>query len=452
MKIAKQRIAICHDGLGLKSLMAERSKVGRFIRPVMGLLLTAQMFMASPSGAADVAFSGYGTVGYAISDRPYTYQRYIDDKGTFTRDSVLGVQMDVSIEPKWSATAQLKLAPSDSSDNRWKPIVSWAFMSWRPTNDWLFRLGKMRIPGYLNAENMDVGTTFDYARLPIELYSISPTYDYTGISFNKTFDIESGSLVVLDGYWGRANTDWRIYFRDGIPGILPSGPNFVPVKAEPMGLALAYHKDDDVYRIGLHRLSAKREDGQDWQSTPVLVSLAPGISYYDFQAGTGSTGAEALDMSIVNLGADIGLGNNVRLAGEYLRNSIRGVGSSNGGYISLRKRIGQWTPYVVYSKMRSDDKALALYQAVNSSSVPAFVPGAATINAAQLAVADNTQVYDQYSWAIGASCMLSQTSKIKAEWARTHIGVKSSLVDAPSGSSVSDQSVNVFSLSYSFTF
>ena len=38
--------------------------------------------------AAEVSLSGFGTIGYAISDKEYSYQRFVDDNGTIKRDTV----------------------------------------------------------------------------------------------------------------------------------------------------------------------------------------------------------------------------------------------------------------------------------------------------------------------------------------------------------------------------
>jgi hypothetical protein len=53
---------------------------------------------------------------------------------------------------------------------------------------------------------------------------------------------------------------------------------------------------------------------------------------------------------------------------------------------------------------------------------------------------------------VGTSYSFSATSKLKAEYMRTHIGQVSSLVDAPSGGNIRDQNINVYSLSYNFVF
>ena len=101
---------------------------------------------AMPVAAADISLSGYGTVGYAQSDQSYDYQRFVSEQGTFKRDSVLGVQMDAKLSDEFSFTLQGKVAPSLKSENDVDATVSWAFLSWRPTNDWLVRAGRIRVP------------------------------------------------------------------------------------------------------------------------------------------------------------------------------------------------------------------------------------------------------------------------------------------------------------------
>jgi hypothetical protein len=84
--------------------------------------------------------------------------------------------------------------------------------------------------------------------------------------------------------------------------------------------------------------------------------------------------------------------------------------------------------------------------------VPTLVPGASLINASQRIGADQILAFDQRSLAIGTSYSLSATSKLKAELMHVRIGQVSSLVDAPPGSNIRNQSINVISLSYSVVF
>ena len=121
---------------------------------------------ALPALAADYSLSGFGTLGYARSNQPYTYQRFIDDGGTLKRDSVAGLQMDARFNENFGATVQVLAAPATNSDRRYDATVAWAFLSWRPSNDWLVRAGKQRLPLYLYSQTYNVGVTYDFARLP----------------------------------------------------------------------------------------------------------------------------------------------------------------------------------------------------------------------------------------------------------------------------------------------
>lgn len=419
------------------------------------LLLPLSLALAAVGvHGADVTVSGFGTLGYALSDTPYSYQRFIDEQGTFDRDSRLALQVDAALSRRWSATAQFKFAPDEDSDSRWAPRLSWGFLSWRPNDDWLLRVGKLRIPMYLGAESMDVGVSFDYARLPIEVYSIAPTQDFTGASVTRSWDVGRGELSV-DGYWGKTRSNWRQYARDGVPGYLAAGPVFASIDVVARGLALTYRNDGDQYRIGVHEASSKLADGTNWVDRPVLISPLPGVAYYNLLPGPGMPERRTMDMVIANAAMDVGLGRQVRLGAEYavrqLKDMDRGVNSS-AGYVSLRRRTGAWTPYVYYAWLRSDQDMIDLYHAVNGNRVPAWVPQADLINLSQRATADGLEIHDQQTWAVGSAYALTPSSKLKAEWARTRVGSGSSLVDAPAGSDVRFQSINVFSLSYSFVF
>jgi hypothetical protein len=407
--------------------------------------------------AVDFSVSAFGTLGYARSDQPYTYQRFIDKSGTFMRDSLAGLQVDARFAEKFGATVQVKVAPDTANDNRYEGSVSCAFLSYRPTNDWLIRAGKQRIPFYLYSETVDVGVTYDFARLPTEMYSILSSNDFTGLSFSKNWGMENGDLS-LDGYWGKSTSDFRLWIRDNIPPVQTSGAVFFEEDVKGGGLVLSYKRNEDTYRIGVHRAVFKLANGAQFPTTFPFVALAPGIGYYQVDAslpGPGVPTTESLKATVVTLGAEVGLGSGFRVLSEFARNFVPntdGSTASTRGYASLLKRVDKWTPYVIYAFLRSAPGPRGLYNRVNNNTVPDFIPGAALINASQRAGADHVPAYDQNSWAVGTSYSISATSKIKAEYLRAHIGQSSTLVDAPSGSNIRDQNINVFSLSYSFVF
>ena len=407
--------------------------------------------------AFDVSYSGFGTVGYASSNQSYGYQRFIDDRGTFKRDSVVGLQVDTRFADKFGATVQGKIAPATASDSRYEGTISWAFLAYRPTNDWLFRAGKQRIPLYLYSETHDVGATYDFARLPTEMYSIVPSNDFTGLSFSKSWSARSADIS-LDGYWGKSTNDFRFWLRDDIPGVQSSGTLFRSLDFSGGGLVVTYKAKDQTFRAGLHRAVVRLRNGQPFPTTFPFVDLAPGIGYYQVDPslpGPGIPATASIANTTLTLGTEIALPADFRIVGEFARSVVPKselAPQGNRGYLSLLGRFDQWTPYVSYAFLRSTARTRNLYQRINDNTVPNFIPGAAQINASQRAGADQIVAFDQHSWAIGAAYSFSARIKVKAEYLKTHIGEVSQLVDAPPGRNIRDQDINVISLSYSFVF
>ena len=127
-----------------------------------------------------------------------------------------------------------------------------------------------------------------------------------------------------------------------------------------------------------------------------------------------------------------------------VRDAVKGM-DSWGAYASLRKSFGKWTPYVVYSRLLSEPEPRQLYNGLVSNT---FAPMVVYQNLAS----DYLLVYDQHTVALGTSYKLTPTQKLKLEWAQTHVGATSAMVDKPWGTDFSRQKLNVFSASYNFVF
>jgi hypothetical protein len=423
----------------------------------------------------DVSFSGFATAGFAISDKPYNYERVINNDGTFARDTLLGLQTDIKFTDEISATIQGKFAPSKEQESAWDASLIWACLSWRPSNDLLFRLGKQRAPVYMYSESMDVGITYDLARLPTEMYSTAPNTDYVGASFSKNWNIDWGELS-LEGYFGRSETNWRFYQRDNIKiptNPLMPGANYIPVQFDSTGAILTLTNDENKYRAGFHYIKIKGA-GQGNQNFRTRYSLMPASFFVPKEIAPFFTGdaytvlpenlVDEFTTVLFTLGAKYQLPNDFFLLGEYslrFSENIETGANTNSGYISLLKEIDDWTPYVSFSIIKSTSNLLDLYQKINTHSgisvnpmvqIPMVQNAAKLLNASQRIVADGLSAIDQHTIAIGTSYSLTPTQKIKFEWARTHVGVNSFFVNAPSGSNVTNDDIDVFSFSYNVAF
>ncbi len=408
--------------------------------------------------AVDFSMSGYGTVGFAKSDQNVGYQRHISSAGGFRRDTVFGAQFNAQFNDEWSATLQTKVTSSPTVDHALQAAISWAFVSYRPTDDLLFRVGKLRIPFYLNSETADVGTTFASARLPIEVYGTAATTDFTGASFAKTWTMNENELT-LDGYWGQANAPWRFYARDNNTALSPNaltptgaaGEFFFPLAIEAKGLRLNWQQGENTFLAGIHYIDTRPRNGKPLGPSTYIAAPAAGCAPFPPPGFIGSYYCPAannlfkISSTTVNFGMSVDLGNGFRTIDEYVRlkNSDSELSpDSSSYYLMLLKEFEQWTPYLSYAKTQTKNRAL--YQAVNSANT--------LISPIQRMMADAMVAYDQQTWAVGTAYALNHSSKIKAEWSVVKTGVGSSFVDAQPGGQSSNKRINVLSVSYNFIF
>jgi len=411
-----------------------------------------------PAAATDLSWSGFGTLGYAQSNRDYTYQRFISDTGTFERDSLLGGQLDAQFSPQWSATVQLTLAPSSKRDGAWSLTPSWAFVGWRPADDWLVRVGRLRVPLYLHSESLDVGDSHDMARLPTEMYSITPTNDFNGVTLSKSWPAGLDGELSADLYHGTADPYARFWFRDGAPPYVAAGANFSQIKLRVTGLVFTLRQPDLLLRVGLHHAQTRRADGSELPADFPFVEAFPGsgLGYYQVSnafPGPGVVSVPSIDNYLGTVGAEYDFGEGWRVAGEFARNVQRKTSfgaDTRGGYLAVFKRVADFTPYVSVSALRSSAASLDWYDRLTT---PVPLPGAEAISAAQRMAAESTYTADQHSLAVGTAYRINPTSKLKLEWMRTHIGRVTRLVDTPAGSaSPRDTNVDVISINYNFVF
>ncbi|MDO9235199.1 MAG: hypothetical protein Q7U28_04085 [Aquabacterium sp.] len=409
------------------------------------LTMSTGLLLAAPvAQALELATSGFGTVGYAISDQSYRYQRFIDDTGTFKRDTVIGGQLELKFSPELSATVQAIVAPSVRNDTDWSLTPSWAFLSWRPGNDWLLRVGKQRVSMFLNSENRDVGQTYDFARLPMEMYGISPTVDFTGLSVSHSWLPDLGELT-LDVFGGQAAIAARTHSRD-------YGTLFTPVRTGIVGSVLTLRTDDATWRVGLHHTVTRLKSGEDFDSDYPYVDLGGYFQVSKQMFGPGVPTTAAIANDVITFGGDVEVAPTWRVVGELARNiqhrTNRGQ-STFGGYVAVLHKMDRFTPYVSFAKLRSTGVSVGLVAKLDAS----VVPGQDDLNASQRAVADSIPTYDQESVALGSSYALSSHSKLKAEWLNTRVGKRSAMVDSPLGSDVvRHQRINVLTVNYSFAF
>lgn len=423
------------------------------------LLAATLALLASPAALAlDATWSGFATLGYARTDSDYTYQRFINRSGGFKRDSLVAGQLDLQLAPQWSATVQVRVAPGSHDDTQWQAEASWAFVGWRPDNDWLVRAGKLRTPLYLYSESLEVGVSNDMVRPPHELYSQAPSNEFKGLFVTRSLTVAERDYS-LDVYGGQIDTWARAWSRDGVPGAAPAGASFRLMNVKVRGLVLTARDSTLTWRLGYHSTSTGQASGISLPTTFPRVDLGPGMGYWQVNEGMPGPGLSTVSRihnHIYTIGAEWHLGDGWRLAGEAvrLRQKDTEVGSDSlSSYLAVFKRIGDFTPYLSVASQRSSATLRDWRVKLTSSPMPDFVPGGSQLNAIDRMTGEGLFVYDQNSQALGLSYAISPTVTVKGEWLSTHVGVGSKHFDTPAGKpDAQNKRVNTFSANLNVAF
>jgi hypothetical protein len=420
------------------------------------LILALCVSLGAPNVAAvDFALTGFGTIGYAVSDKDFQYLRYIDNDGTFKADSLIGAQVEARFSPAWGATLQGVASAPRTRDNGYEATIRWAFVSYRPSNEWLFRAGRLRPPVLINTQNAEVGVTYDQLRLPVEVYSASPVYDVDGAAVTGTWPFGDGDLS-LDAYWGKTHTKFRFPFQRfpadlqafGAAARRPTGRYF-DERITFKGLVASHTSPALLLRGGVHHAELKGEMPIEETHVPTLIPAPPpigGVLFVPFNP------KPKIDAYLITLGAEWRPGN-WRVTAEYaqrIMNDTKLGVDSKSGYINIAHTTGKWTPYITHARLRSGSDTRSIYTQLNATPVPLAAQGLPLFLPATFhkILADQVFVFDQHSTMLGVSYAFSSTSKLKAEWMRTRVGLASVFVDGD----VHNQSFNVFSISYSVAF
>ena len=397
-------------------------------------LCCAMLLLCTNAQAIDYAVSGFGTLGYAVSDNAVTYQRYIDNDGTLMRDSLFGLQLDAKLNDKWAATTQILLAPSTDDDTSIAPQLKWTMISYRPTNDWLLRLGRISLGGLLNQQNLDVGVSYDMVRLPNEVYLLSSSYDFDGISIAKTWNTTDYE-VTLDASFGMQNRDYRSYYNGS------DKPVYYSADITAGGLVLTITDYDlSMYRAGYH-YSHLNPDGPDGILSEYNFTELGG-GYYtlgqpDYKSSTHAN-SFFLGARFPVAGFIVSCEGTALIAADFEAGP-----PSVSGYISVSRKLDKWTPYLTYAQIWTD--GLDTWEkSKGATPVPLMGITQGLIDDGASAMA----VFDQSSWMLGTSYAFTPKQKLKAEVMLTHVGDRSAMFDGD----LANENVMVYSLSYNFAF
>lgn len=168
--------------------------------PAAGSLLPKDLFSGDSlfSRLSDrVHFSGFARLVGGYLDAEDVHYAGYDDTVSFGQHSLLALQTDVDLTETLSFTTQL-LAHTSAAR---KSGVEWAYLTWRPSNRWNFKAGKMRTPFYLHSDTIDVGYSYPWIIPPQQVYTPYLFPDFTGLSAAYQFNLGAFDIET-EAYWG----------------------------------------------------------------------------------------------------------------------------------------------------------------------------------------------------------------------------------------------------------
>ena len=317
-----------------------------------GLIISAGFAnTASAIEIPSVQLSGFGTIGYSISDSDTAEYRLgfakdgVDDSGTFLLDTRLGFQLDSAISDTISATVQV--LARDDEDGQFTPSLEWAFLKWAASDTWSARIGRMSLPAFKLSDYREVGYASILLRPPEDTYSQVALRRFDGVSANGQFEMGT-ALLNAEAIAGFTRED--VQDNTTVNADLILGAN-VSVNQGVATLRLSHvysnteidndsviESRDSLIALGL--------------AFPTLSpALDPVIDFTSGDAQTISLSSIALDLDFDRLFV------NTEFAWLQTENYILSTRSWN---VAVGYRFGAWTPYVFASSLEHTDDLLVL--------------------------------------------------------------------------------------------
>ena len=157
-------------------------------------ILKLSLLTHSPQVLAAPKVSGFiNAIGGYATERPTL--GYPDDELTFTRDSLVGLQVSGHLAEKISATGQLVARGQED----FAAEAAWAYVTYQLSDAAQFRMGRFRTPLFLYSDFLEVGYAQHWVKPPEEVYALQ---------FNSVDGLEFSQSMSF----GRMDTRIQLYF------------------------------------------------------------------------------------------------------------------------------------------------------------------------------------------------------------------------------------------------
>lgn len=220
--------------------------------PIFTLLLSSLTLNASAGGLDLSGFARIvaGTVNESGSD----IGGYSNDV-SLNEQSLIALQPSYTFSDQWTVTAQL-LAHSNADR---ESGLEWLYLSYHPSDAWLFRAGKLRMPFFTYSDSIDVGYSYPWVTAPVQVYNnyLFSTFNGVSGSYNMAGEDFALNLEAYAGYFddeiytagSRLNVDAKVSDLRGL---------VLNLNSHNVGLRLSYHagyNETDIPNLNPLRLA-----------------------------------------------------------------------------------------------------------------------------------------------------------------------------------------------------
>ena len=390
-------------------------------------LLVSMLGAAGCAHAQTWDINGFVSVGggSTLDDDQSYYD--LDDSFDLEQSTKFGLQVDLELSDKWSATVQGVVRGSDD----WEPELEWAYLTYEINSSWKVRAGRLRQPFYMISDYLEVGYAYPWLRPPKEVYGRLPISWFEGIDVIYTTSVGDWDLQAQAYH---AKTDQVLDF---------SGQS-ADTDLDQTGLALTFSNDWLTFRASYHYsdtniyvasldplFGALQQVGAGLVQTGTQFGILPLVD-----AGNGVIGIPD-DMAIIDKSASFVEAGFIVDPGEnwFVRGEWAGVNydrsiipESAGYYLTGGLRHRDFTYLLTYANDTTDPRTGFSDPLVTASAIisPLDPVTGATLDALAAAVESATfPPADINSWTLGMRWDFRDKMALKAEYVHSDDGVSS---------------------------
>lgn len=316
--------------------------------PVTALAL-AGLLSVGQASAADFSFSGFGTLGWTHSSNKnadYSASLFAPSgvgnthSSGMTVDTKAGLQCAANFDNGLSGVIQV--VSDYRSDNSYRPQFEWANLKYQVTKDTFIRAGRVVAPIFAVSEYRNVGYAQTPARQPWDVYSLNPITHLDGINLGSRIEMGGGVLQA-----------------ELTAGNIKDSLNSANVKGRSTIGNLTYEKGASTFHLGYSEYNLDINlGGAQGASTAMYESLVPVLGPM-LGYPVANTRFHGINGHMVDLSyaydADPWL-----VQTEYVQRRAESpvVQDANAWFLLAGYRVGKFTPYASYSKIRTVTSSL----------------------------------------------------------------------------------------------